>query len=30
MSKLKHYKMYIDGEWIDSESKKTFEQQETQ
>ena len=25
MSKLKHYKMYIDGEWIDSESKKTFE-----
>ena len=25
MSKLKNYKMYIDGEWIDSESKKTFE-----
>ena len=24
MSKLKKYKMFIDGEWIDSESKKTF------
>ena len=22
---LKKYKMFIDGEWIDSESKKTFE-----
>ena len=25
MTKLKEYKMFIDGEWIDSESKKTFE-----
>ena len=25
MSKLKQYKMFINGEWIDSESKKTFE-----
>ena len=25
MSKLKEYKMFIGGEWIDSESKKTFE-----
>ena len=25
MSKLKQYKMFIDGEWVDSESKKTFE-----
>jgi len=25
MTKLKQYKMFIDGEWIDSESKKTFE-----
>ena len=25
MSKLKHYKMYIDGEWVDSDTKKTFE-----
>ena len=25
MSKLKEYKMFIDGEWVDSESKKTFE-----
>ena len=25
MSKLKHYKMFINGEWVDSESKKTFE-----
>ena len=25
MSELKKYKMFIDGEWIDSESKKTFE-----
>ena len=24
MSKLKKYKMFINGEWIDSESKKTF------
>ena len=24
MSKLKKYKMFIDGEWVDSESKKTF------
>ena len=24
MSKLKKYKMYIDGEWVDSESKKIF------
>jgi aldehyde dehydrogenase (NAD+)/betaine-aldehyde dehydrogenase len=25
MTKLKQYKMFINGEWIDSESKKTFE-----
>ena len=25
MTKLKHYKMFINGEWVDSESKKTFE-----
>ena len=25
MPKLKEYKMFIDGEWMDSESKKTFE-----
>ena len=25
MTKLKKYKMYINGEWVDSESKKTFE-----
>ena len=24
MTKLKEYKMFIDGEWINSESKKTF------
>ena len=24
MSKLKEYKMYIDGEWVDAENKKTF------
>ena len=25
MTKLKQYKMFINGEWIDSENKKTFE-----
>jgi len=25
MTKLKEYKMFIDGEWLDSESKKKFE-----
>ena len=25
MTKLKEYKMYVDGKWIDSEDKKTFE-----
>ena len=25
MTKLKEYKMFIDGEWVDSESKKKFE-----
>ena len=25
MTKLKKYKMFINGEWIDSESKKTFQ-----
>ena len=25
MTKLKEYKMFIDGEWVKSESKKTFE-----
>ena len=25
MSDLKHYKMFINGDWVDSESKKTFE-----
>ena len=24
MSELKQYKMFIDGKWVDSESKKTF------
>ena len=24
MADLKKYKMFIDGEWIDSESKKAF------
>jgi len=24
MSKLKEYKMYINGEWVDAENKKTF------
>ena len=24
MSKLKKYKMFINGEWVDSENKKTF------
>ena len=24
MSELKQYKMFIDGEWVDSESKKTY------
>ena len=24
MSKIKKYKMFIDGDWVDSESKKTF------
>ena len=24
MAKLKEYKMYIDGEWVDAENKKTF------
>ena len=24
MPKLKEYKMFIDGEWVDSENKKTF------
>ena len=24
MPELKNYKMFIDGEWVDSESKKTF------
>ena len=25
MTKLKQYKMFIGGEWVDSESKKTFQ-----
>ena len=25
MSELKKYKMFIDGEWVDSDTKKTFE-----
>ena len=25
MTKLKEYKMFIDGSWVESESKKTFE-----
>ena len=25
MTKLKEYKMFIDGSWVDSENKKTFE-----
>ena len=25
MTKLKQYKMFINGEWVDSENKKTFE-----
>ena len=25
MAKLKEYKMYINGEWVDAENKKTFE-----
>ena len=25
MNKTKQYKMYIDGEWVDSDTKKTFE-----
>ena len=25
MPELKKYKMFIDGEWVDSEDKKTFE-----
>ena len=25
MTKLKEYKMFVDGSWIESESKKTFE-----
>ena len=25
MAKLKDYKMYINGEWIDAENKKIFE-----
>ena len=25
MNKLKEYKMFIDGQWVDSENKKTFE-----
>ena len=25
MSKLKKYQMFIDGEWVDSDTKKTFE-----
>ena len=24
MSNLKRYKMFIDGDWVDSKSKKTF------
>ena len=25
MTKLKEYKMYINGAWVDAENKKTFE-----
>ena len=25
MNKLKQYQMFINGEWVDSENKKTFE-----
>ncbi len=25
MTKLKEYKMFINGEWVDSDTKKTFE-----
>ena len=25
MTKLKEYKMYINGDWVDAENKKTFE-----
>ena len=25
MTKLKEYKMYINGEWVDAENKKTFQ-----
>ena len=25
MSELKKYKMFIDGEWVESDTKKTFE-----
>ena len=25
MTTLKQYKMFIDGEWVDSDTKKTFE-----
>ena len=25
MTKLKEYKMYINGTWVDSENKKTFD-----
>ena len=25
MTKLKKYKMFINGEWVDSENKRTFE-----
>ena len=25
MTKLKEYKMYINGSWVDAEGKKTFE-----
>jgi len=24
MTKLKEYKMFVDGEWVNSESKKSF------
>ena len=26
MTKLKEYKMYINGTWVDAENKKTFEE----
>ena len=25
MTKLKNYKMFINGDWVDSDTKKTFE-----